>query len=87
MSRARPRSWQLQEAKNRLSEVVDEAIRSGAQIITRRGTEVALVVSSKDWARLARRERPLIEMLRRAPRVAGGLDVSRSADTGRDVKL
>jgi prevent-host-death family protein len=87
MSRVRPRSWQLQDAKNRFSEVVDEAIRNGPQIITRRGTEAALVVSSKDWARLAVRRSPLIEMLRRAPRAPGGLDVTRSKDTGRDVKL
>ncbi len=30
-------TWQLQEAKNQLSRVVDEAQRSGPQIITRRG--------------------------------------------------
>ena len=28
------RVWQLQEAKNKLSEVVDEAIQHGPQIIT-----------------------------------------------------
>lgn len=86
MGRAPARSWQLQDAKNRLSEVVDEANRNGPQIITRRGTDAAVVVSTKEWARLTRRQ-PLIETLRRAPRVAGGLDVSRATDTGRDVKL
>jgi prevent-host-death family protein len=83
----RPRSWQLQDAKNRLSEVVDEAARSGPQIITRRGVEAAVVVSAADWARLSRRRSPLIEVLRRAPRTPGGLDVSRARDTGREVEL
>ncbi len=30
-----PRVWQLQEAKNRCSEVVDEAVSKGLQIITK----------------------------------------------------
>lgn len=83
----RPRSWQVQDAKNRFSEVVDEAIRSGPQVITRRGVEAAVVVSAADWARLSRRRSPLIELLRRAPRTPGGLDVSRVRDTGREVEL
>jgi antitoxin Phd len=87
MSKARPRTWQLQEAKNRLSEVVEEAARSGPQVITRRGIDAAVVVSAADWARLARRRTPLIEILRRAPKVPGGLDVTRARDTGRDVEL
>jgi antitoxin Phd len=87
MSKPAPRSWQLQDAKNRLSEVVDQAARSGPQIITRRGVETAVVVSAADWAKLARQRRPLIEVLRRAPRIPDGLDVTRSRDTGRKIEL
>ena len=84
---AKRSTWQLQEAKNRLSEVVDEALHHGPQIITRRGEETAVVVSFEEWSRLARRRARLIDVLRRAPRVTGGLDVSRSPDAGRDVEL
>jgi antitoxin Phd len=87
MPKIKPRSWQLQDAKNRLSEVVDEAIRSGPQIITRRGVETAVVVSAAEWQRLTRRRAPLIEILRRAPKIPGGLDVARARDAGRDVAL
>jgi prevent-host-death family protein len=87
MPPARPKTWQLQDAKNRFSEVVDEARRSGPQFITRRGAAAAVVISSDDWAKLSRRRSSLIEVLRRAPKVAGGLDVKRSTDTGRDVEL
>jgi prevent-host-death family protein len=87
MSKTQPRSWQLQDAKNRFSEVVDQAVRNGPQIITRRGVEAAVVVSAADWAKLARQRTPLIEILRRAPRVPGGLDVTRARDTGRKVEL
>jgi prevent-host-death family protein len=40
--------WQFQEAKNKLSEVVNLALKKGAQIITRRGEEVAVVLSYTD---------------------------------------
>ena len=42
-------SWQLQEAKNKLSKLVDEAMTSGPQIITRRGVEVAIVLSVEEY--------------------------------------
>lgn len=79
--------WQLQEAKNRLSEVVDEALRNGPQVITRHGAETAVVVSFDEWTRLSRRRGRLIDVLRRAPKLPGGLDVSRSSDTGRELEF
>jgi antitoxin Phd len=78
---AKARKWQLQEARNRFSEVVDEAIRNGPQVITRHAEEIAVVVSSDEWTRLSRRRGRLIDVLRRAPRIPGGLEVSRSSDT------
>jgi prevent-host-death family protein len=81
------RRWQLQEAKNRLSEVVEEALRSGPQVITRRGKEAVVVVSCEHYDRLASPPGPLIDLLRQAPRVRGGLATRRDRDTGRDVKL
>jgi len=84
---ARIPKWQLQDAKNRFSEVVEEAVRTGPQIITRRGQETAVVVSFRDWSKLARRGDRLIDVLRHAPKVPGGLSVERSADTGRKVEL
>ena len=29
--------WQLQDAKNRFSEIVNKALRDGPQVVTRRG--------------------------------------------------
>ena len=37
------RVWQIQEAKNKLSEVVNEAIKHGPQIITKHGVEAVIV--------------------------------------------
>ena len=81
------KTWALQDAKNRLSEVVAEAERNGPQVITRRGRETAVVLSFDEWKRLSRRGGGLIEVLRRAPRIEGGLETPRSKDPGRDVEL
>ncbi len=45
-------TWQLQEAKARLSEVVDTAAKKGPQVITRRGVETAVLVSIQEWRRM-----------------------------------
>ncbi len=45
--------WQLQEAKNRFSEVVNRALKDGAQTITRHGKPVVVVISQEEFRRLA----------------------------------
>ncbi len=40
--------WQLQEAKNRLSEVVERAVTTGAQLITKHGRPVVVVISAQE---------------------------------------
>ena len=44
-------AWQLQEAKNKLSEVVEASLVKGPQIITRRGKNAAAIISFEDYRR------------------------------------
>lgn len=44
-SHVHPSSWQVQEAKNRFSEVIEQALANGPQVITRHGKPVVHVVS------------------------------------------
>ncbi|AEU35631.1 type II toxin-antitoxin system Phd/YefM family antitoxin [Granulicella mallensis] len=44
-------TWQLQEAKAKLSEVIASAHSSGPQIITRRGVKEAVIVSMDEYER------------------------------------
>ena len=37
--------WQVQEAKNRFSEVIERALRDGPQVVTRHGRPVVRVVA------------------------------------------
>jgi prevent-host-death family protein len=81
------RSWQLQDAKNKLSEVVDRAIAEGPQVLTRRGREAAVVVSIDDFKRLTRPEDSLVSFLRRSPLMGVELDLVRVDDYGRKLEL
>lgn len=45
--------WSLQDAKNKLSEVVDAAVHGRPQLVTRRGVKTAVVMSYRDYTRVA----------------------------------
>ena len=77
--------WQLQEAKNRLSELVEKAMQDGPQRITKRGKMAAVVLSAKDYERLKRHKEDLVSFLRRAPLRNVGLD--RTRDIPRQIEL
>ncbi len=79
--------WQLQEAKNRLSRVVEEARRGKPQTITLRGTPAAVVLSFELYQKLTRPASPLSEFFKASPLRAVELDLERSRDTGREVEL
>lgn len=79
--------WQLQEAKNQLSRVVQLARQRGPQVITRHGKPEAVVMSVETWNKLAERRGSLGEFLRQSPLSGSGLDITRSRDAGRDVPL
>jgi len=75
-------SWQLQEAKNRLSEVVGLALSEGPQTITRHGRPTVVVVAAAQYARETQVEK-LSTLLRECP--IKGWKISRDKDTGRTL--
>lgn len=79
--------WQLQEAKNRLSEVVRKARSEGPQVITLHGSEAAVVVSAQDFGRMSRPKGKLVDFFRSSPLVGVKLTLTRSKDSGRAIDL
>lgn len=79
--------WQLQQAKNRLSEVVRQALTDDAQIITVRGKETAVVISAQRYRQLLGQKDTLAEFMQHSPWAEMELELERSRDTGRDVRL
>ena len=81
------REWQLQEAKNRLSQVVDRALHEGPQTITLRGKPAAVVVSFDEFRKLTMPRTGLSEFFRQSPLHGAELDLNRSDDLSREVEL
>jgi antitoxin Phd len=80
-------SWQLHEAQNKLSQVVQEARKSGPQTITVRGTEAAVVLSIEKYRGVAPKQESLAELLASSPLRGGKLEIERLPELGRDIAL
>ena len=61
------RTWQMQEAKARLSELVKLAESEGPQDITVHGRSVAVVLSRTAFESLSNNKRSLVEFMRHSP--------------------
>ncbi len=79
-------TWQVQEAKTRLSEVIERARKEGPQTITRHGAERAVVLSIEDYRALAAHKPDFKAHLLGGPKV-DDFAVERARDTGRTVEL
>ena len=60
-------SWQLQEAKQKFSELVRRTVEEGPQTVTRHGEEVVVVVSAEEFQRLTGNKPDFKEFLMSAP--------------------
>ena len=80
-------SWPLQEAKNKLSEVIDRAAKSGPQVVTRHGKRVAVIVAAQEFDRMRGAGASLWRYLRAAPTKGLPLRIERDRSPGRTVTL
>lgn len=78
--------WQVQEAKMRFSEVIEEAHTKGPQIITKHGAERAVVLSIGDYRALTAHKPNLRDYLLGGPKV-DNFDIKPDRDTGREIDL
>ena len=78
--------WQVNEAKSRFSELIEQADAKGPQIITRHGRDRAVVLSVKDFRKLEAAKPDFKEYLLAGPKI-DGLDIDRPEDIGRDIDL
>ena len=81
-------SWQLQEAKNKLSELIDRTLSEGPQVITRHGVEVVVVMPYAGYKKLTVPDQRLGDFLLASPLRESGLVVERDRSTAlREVDL
>ncbi|MGA1197772.1 MAG: type II toxin-antitoxin system prevent-host-death family antitoxin [Candidatus Latescibacterota bacterium] len=80
-------TWALQDAKNKFSEVVNQALSKGPQTITRHGKETAVVVSIDDFQKLTRPQGSMASFFQNSPLSGVKLDLDRHPDYGREIDL
>ncbi|MFM2447652.1 MAG: hypothetical protein RIS44_102 [Pseudomonadota bacterium] len=56
-------AWPVQDAKARFSEFLDACLAEGPQMVTRRGTETAVLVPAAQWHRLQAQAKPSLKEL------------------------
>ena len=79
--------WQLQDAKNKFSEVVERALAHGAQIVTRRGKKAVVVIPIEEYERLTQQNGSLTQFLLASPLANSELPIDRDKSMPRNIKI
>ena len=84
----RKTTWAVTEAKAKLSDLVDAAMKGEPQIITRRGSEAVVVLSMKAYrSAIEGRRDSLVEFFAKSPFRDVDLAPPRDGETGREIEL
>jgi antitoxin Phd len=80
--------WKIQEAKSRFDELFKLAHTQGPQTVVK-GKEAVVIISTEQYARLTGRKQALslVEFFAESPLVEANLDLERTRDYGRELKL
>jgi antitoxin Phd len=76
-----PEMWNLQDAKARLSELVDRAAMGEAQIVLRRGQPAAVILPYGEYEAAKKPRESLFSFFQNSPLRGVELDLSRAPDT------
>jgi prevent-host-death family protein len=80
-------TWQLQEAKSRLSEVVKLAIHQGPQSITVHGEPAVVLISHSEYLRLIHPKPRFVDFMRQSPLMEQDIIFTRDNSTTRELEL
>ena len=80
-------SWQLQEAKAHLSELVKTVQHNGPQKITVHGRPAAVVLSCDDYDQLTKRRPSFVELMQQSPLKGVELLIDRDNSLTRESDL
>lgn len=78
--------WQFQEAKAKLTELVNES-KHRPQIISRRGVNEAVVISIEKYRELTGQNENIVSFFQNSPLYGVELDLERDKSSIRDVDL
>lgn len=81
------KKWQLQEAKNRFSEVVPMATEEGPQTVTKHGKDSVVVLSAEDYRNLQQPKTSLVDFFQSSPLSKVKIDLKRDKSPTRQVEI
>lgn len=79
--------WQVQEAKQRFSEILRAAEAGEPQIVTKHGEEVAVVIDIAEYRRLRGESVSFMDYLRVEPVADADFEADRRIDLPREIDL
>jgi prevent-host-death family protein len=79
--------WQLQDAKSKFSEVVERALSTGAQFVTRRGKKAVVVMSFETYERLTHHKGSFAKFLLSSPLADSGISFERDKNMPRNIEI
>ncbi len=79
--------WQLQEAKNKFSNLVDKAHHDGPQFVTKHGKESVVILAIEDYQKLSKPTSDLLSFFKSSPLSGIDLGLARDKSPSRDIKL
>jgi len=80
-------TWKLQDAKAKFSKIVDDALKSGPQFVTRRGQKAVVVVSVEEYEKLISHKPSFKEFLLRCPKMGNEFEIERQKDIPRSMEF
>ena len=80
-------TWQLQEAKNKFSKLVEKAQFEGPQFVTKHGKESVVVLSMEEYQNIVKPKSNLFQFIQASPLSETSIIIERDKSTARDIEL
>ncbi len=74
------KTWKLQDAKAKFSQLVENAVKAGPQLVTRRGQKAVVVLSVADYENMVSKKPSFKEFLINCPKIAQDFQFERQKD-------
>ena len=80
-------TWQLQEAKNKFSKLVEKAQNEGPQFVTKHGKESVVVLSAETYRNIIKPKSNLLQFIQASPLSKTSISFDRDKSLTRDIEL
>ncbi len=79
--------WQLQDAKNKFSNLVDKAQKYGPQVVTKHGRDAVVILSIEEYNKLVKPKINLVKFFQNSPLAKEDMVFERTKEKPRDMEL